>query len=340
MNSINAELFLVDRQDHTPKYRQIVNGVRRAVTAGQLSLGTPLPSINRLCRDYAISRDTAVKAYAELERGGVITARHGKGFFVAATPDDLRELRVLLLFDTVSMYKEDIYTGAAAALPTAARIDLLFHHSRAEVAATLLRQYGQAYDCIGLIPPGRDCGAELLDAIDALQQGGRRLFLLDWPAADLAAPGAFQDFRGSFATALTPHLDALRRYRRLHLLQQETDNHVAADLKTGFAEFCAGHALPQGHGTDAPTAGELYVVIEDRALAGLIKAGQARHLQPGRDYGLIAYNDTPLKEVIADGLSVISTDFVELGRRFAALVTGQTTESHVVPARVIRRQSF
>lgn len=340
MNSINAELFLVDRQDHTPKYRQIINGIRRAVTAGQLPFGTPLPSINRLCRDYDISRDTAVKAYAELERGGVITARHGKGFFVAATPDDLRELRVLLLFDTVSLYKEDIYAGATAALPSTARIDLLFHHNRAEVATTLLRQYGHAYDCIGMIPPGRKCGTELLDAINALQQGGRRVFLLDWPADDLAAPGAFQDFRGSFATALTPHLDALRQYRRIHLLQQETNNHVAEDLKTGFAEFCAGQALPHGDGTDVPATGELYIVIEDRALAGLIKAGRERRLQPGRDYGLIAYNDTPLKEVIGNGLSVISTDFVELGRRFAALVTGQTTESHIVPARVIRRQSF
>jgi DNA-binding LacI/PurR family transcriptional regulator len=38
------------------------------------------------------------------------------------------------------------------------------------------------------------------------------------------------------------------------------------------------------------------------------------------DIGIISYNDTPLKKVVANGITTISTDFVAMGKTLAQLV--------------------
>ena len=285
MNYIASEFIGIDGNDHKPKYRQLIAAVLRAVATGQLGIGAPLPSINRLCRDCNISRDTAVKAYAELARDGVIRSCHGKGFFIAAAADDLRELRVLLLMDTINLYKEDIYRGTIAALPGNARTDMLFHHFSPSVAATLLRQQGSSYDGIGIIPPGKMCGEELIAAIKTLSEGGRRIFMLDWPADDLPMPGAFQNFQHSFDAALAPYKEELRRYRRLNLSISKPYNHILAELNDGFVQFCTRQQL--NFSTDeaaVPVAGELYLTVNDLDMVKLIKCGLASGLRPGEDY--------------------------------------------------------
>ncbi|MEN9703541.1 MAG: hypothetical protein RLZZ209_969, partial [Bacteroidota bacterium] len=41
---------------------------------------------------------------------------------------------------------------------------------------------------------------------------------------------------------------------------------------------------------------------------------------PGKDIGIISYDDTPLKEIIAEGISVISNDFSKMGERAAQMI--------------------
>ncbi|WP_332913348.1 substrate-binding domain-containing protein [Algoriphagus boritolerans] len=42
----------------------------------------------------------------------------------------------------------------------------------------------------------------------------------------------------------------------------------------------------------------------------------------GRDIGVISYNDTPLKEILADGITTISTDFHQMGKTIAEQILG------------------
>jgi DNA-binding LacI/PurR family transcriptional regulator len=42
--------------------------------------------------------------------------------------------------------------------------------------------------------------------------------------------------------------------------------------------------------------------------------------QLGKDVGLISYNETPIKRLLFDGISTISTDFVQMGVLAADLV--------------------
>lgn len=53
----------------------------------------------------------------------------------------------------------------------------------------------------------------------------------------------------------------------------------------------------------------MYILPNDNDLVHLLKAAKTQKLIVGEDIGVISYNDTPLKEVVAEGITTISTDF-------------------------------
>jgi GntR family transcriptional regulator len=66
-----------------PIFRQIVDQVRRQVASGGLAVGDSLPSVRQLAKDLVINPNTVAKAYAELQRDGLIESQQGRGVFVA-----------------------------------------------------------------------------------------------------------------------------------------------------------------------------------------------------------------------------------------------------------------
>jgi GntR family transcriptional regulator len=75
--------LLVDRHSGHPVYRQIVDQVRFQVAAGTLPVGAELPSTRTLAAEHALNPMTVSKAYAELERLGVLDRRPGLPHVVA-----------------------------------------------------------------------------------------------------------------------------------------------------------------------------------------------------------------------------------------------------------------
>jgi GntR family transcriptional regulator len=69
-----------------PRYRRIADDLRRRVAAGELAPGGMLPSESELCRAYDASRVTVRRALALLRSEGLVDARRGFGWFVAAEP--------------------------------------------------------------------------------------------------------------------------------------------------------------------------------------------------------------------------------------------------------------
>jgi len=66
-----------------PLYQQIIDGIRREMSAGRLLPEAPLPSFRVLAGDLFVSLITVKRAYEELEREGLIYRRQGLGTFVA-----------------------------------------------------------------------------------------------------------------------------------------------------------------------------------------------------------------------------------------------------------------
>jgi GntR family transcriptional regulator len=76
--------FLLDLHSGMPVYRQIVDQVRGGIASGALAPGDQLPTVRQLAVDLEINPNTVVRAYRELEFGGLIETHQGTGTFISA----------------------------------------------------------------------------------------------------------------------------------------------------------------------------------------------------------------------------------------------------------------
>ncbi len=75
--------FHLDLKSGVPVYRQIVDQVRGGIAAGALSNGDQLPTVRQLAVDLEINPNTVVRAYRELEYGGLLETHQGTGTFIS-----------------------------------------------------------------------------------------------------------------------------------------------------------------------------------------------------------------------------------------------------------------
>jgi GntR family transcriptional regulator len=76
--------FRLDLHSGVPVYRQIIDQVRGGVASGSLAVGDQLPTVRQLAVDLSINPNTVVRAYRELELGGMLETHQGTGTFISA----------------------------------------------------------------------------------------------------------------------------------------------------------------------------------------------------------------------------------------------------------------
>lgn len=69
-----------------PIYTRIYNQLRYRILSGELPIGSLLPPERKMAAQLGVSRNTIVRAYAELEAEGFIAGRMGSGRYVEALP--------------------------------------------------------------------------------------------------------------------------------------------------------------------------------------------------------------------------------------------------------------
>src|SRR5881409_2719864 len=74
--------FSLDSRSGVSPYLQVVPQVRHALRLGLLREGDQLPTVKDVVARLAINPNTVLKAYRELERDGLVSARPGVGTFV------------------------------------------------------------------------------------------------------------------------------------------------------------------------------------------------------------------------------------------------------------------
>jgi len=79
----NGFQFGLDLHSGVPVYRQLVDQVRGGVASGSLSAGDQLPTVRQLAVDLAINPNTVMRAYRELELGGLLETHQGTGTFIS-----------------------------------------------------------------------------------------------------------------------------------------------------------------------------------------------------------------------------------------------------------------
>ena len=75
--------FQLDLHSGVPVYRQVIDQVRGGIASGVLAAGDQLPTVRQLAVDLAINPNTVVRAYRELELGGLLETHQGTGTFIS-----------------------------------------------------------------------------------------------------------------------------------------------------------------------------------------------------------------------------------------------------------------
>ena len=96
-------MILIDYKSRTPIYEQIIENVKALIVSGVLERDQQLPSVRQLAQDLAINPNTIQRAYAELEREGIIYSLKGRGSFVGSSLGELRSVQQQELLEQLQL---------------------------------------------------------------------------------------------------------------------------------------------------------------------------------------------------------------------------------------------
>lgn len=334
-------ILKIDKALNTPVYQQVISSVQSRIKDGSLSLGSQLPSINQVAQDYNLARETVVKAFKILQERGIISPVRGKGYFVSSV-DFNSENRVFLFFDTLSAYKEVIYGALKDRFGADAFIDIYYHHFNFRMFEKLIRESVGNYQSYLIIPMENERLDEVLGILPA-----EKLYLLDIhpECSRKAYPGVYQNFEADIFEALSGVVHLCRKYNKLILVFRNQITDPPVGLIRGFIRFCKLNrfdsvVIRTSLSKREIEKGEGYIVIDDEDLVYLVEHARNSGMEIGSDLGIVSYNETPLKKIAANGISVLSTDFNEMGNQMAEMVLINDKGIKYNTFRFIDRKSF
>jgi len=336
------KLIDIDIYSASPKYLQLANSIIKAIREKKVHANEVLPSINELSFEFEISRDTAEKGYKYLKNLGIIGSVPGKGYFIKNV-DISQSLKIFLLFNKLSAHKKIIYDSLVAALGDLATIDFYIYNNDYLLFKKLLSNARQDYTHYVIIPHFLEGGENAHEIINTIPRD--KLVLLDKliDGVDGEYAAVYEDFEKDIYHALEQALPVLTKYDTLKIIFPSYTYHPKEILK-GFAAFCDEYAfsykIVHNIKKEVIHKGETYINLMEDDLVDLIGKVMGDKLQIGKDVGIISYNETPLKKLILDGITTISTNFAMMGEKTAELILNQSTEQIAIPFSLTLRSSL
>lgn len=334
------QIIKISSDSGIPKYKQLINSLLEAIEAGVIQKADRLPSINAICKEFTLSRDTVLVAFNELKARGVISSVPGKGYYVESTVTQFKH-KIFLLFDELNAFKEVLYNSFLESLKGQAVVDIYFHHFNRQVFKDLIEASNGAYTSYVIMP------AKFNDVYSILKQLPQdKVYILDQTNATLVKhyPSVHQNFEKDMIAALNSGMEELKKYQKLFLVFPGGKEPIG-QMK-GFHKFCEQYReqweseVIVSLKDHSIKKGEVYIVPSDKDLVSLVKIAKAENLELGKDLGVISYNDTPLKEVVADGITTISTNFSAMGSLLADMVLSKKNKQIENVSYLVSRKSF
>lgn len=326
--------FAVNPQSNLLKFQQLIDSINEAISKNLLQVGDMLPSVNQICKESALSRDTVFKAYAELKNRGVIESVPNRGYFVAKAVT-----KVFLFLDTFKAYKEVLYGSFLENLPENIAVDLHFHHYNIDDFEKIINESLGKYTKYIIMNFDHERVPQITCQIPA-----NKLLVIDWDVNTQNGTSTIhQDFGQSLYDALQSGIDLIRKYEKFIYLYPSFTYHPKISIDF-FEKFCSDNKL--NHETLYEfkkfdlRKGELYLLVSDRTLAKFLDQCHQKNLVLGQDVGVISYNETPMKKYVKDGITVISTDFELMGKKIAEFVSTGEKVNTVIPTKLTIRKSL
>jgi DNA-binding transcriptional regulator YhcF (GntR family) len=300
-----------------PKYKQIIITVEKGIEEGKLIKGDKLPSVNKVSIEFSLSRDTVLQAYDELKKRGIIYAIPGKGYYVKSIAVTIKQ-RIFLLFDELNIFKEDIYNAFLKNIGNDVQVDIFFHHFNIQVFQKLINDSNGNYTKYIIMPTNLAEAASVIKTLPV-----NEVYILDQTNPELKSfPAVYQNFVKDIYDRLLEGKSKLDKYEKLIMIFPGFREPLG--MRIGFENFCRDFAFNYEIITEFENQkinkGEVYIIPSDRDLVRVIEKSKLQNLQLGDDFGIISYNETPLKKVVENGITTISINFDAMGRILAQMI--------------------
>ncbi len=323
------------------KYMQLVDYINGLIESDELHIGDRIPSLKQLEKKLSMSKETLLKGLNHLLEKGVIESVYRKGYYVKKKSVD-HSYRVFLLLDKMNILRDTFYHTLFDQLKGVADVDVYFHHHNAKVFESLIRENLGNYTHFIVTTFLKEDPSAILNLIPA-----QKRIIIDYnqPGLEGDYTCIFQDFEHDLYDGLSQLTNQLANYKKLILIAPSEATH-ARHVVDGFLRFCMEHGYRYAieHEVEGGSfkKGNAYITFSryDTDDVALIKLARAKGFKLGKDVGLVSYNDTAVKEILEDGITVISTDFEAMGKAVARSILDKETVVARNPTRVIVRKSL
>ncbi len=336
------QLIQIDEFSSTPKYRQLANAIIEGIQQGKIHKGELLPSINEVSFEHFMARITVEKGYNYLKQQGIIDSVRGKGFYIKV--DEVpRNLRIFLLFNKLSVHKKIIYDAFVKAIGDQGSIDFYIYNNDFNLFKKIVDSRDRDYTHMVLIPHFVEGEEMAIDLINSLPK--EKLILLDklLPGIQGKFGAVYEDFEHDIYQSLQQAKESLATYQQIRLVFP-TQSYYPKEIVQGFINFCRDYAFEyevvESLSDVSLGSGQVYITVMEDDLLILLERIRNESLQLGKEIGIISYNETPIKRLLFDGISTISTDFETLGRKAAELVLSNERAKWQNPFVFISRASL
>lgn len=336
------DLIQIDEFSATPKYLQLTNSILNAISTGKMKKDDMLPSINELSFEFEISRDTAEKGYKHLKSLGVLGSVPGKGYYVVKT-DFHQKLRIVLFFNKLSAHKKIIYDSFVETIGDDAVIDFYIYNNDFGLFKKLLLNAGDRYTHYVIIPHFIDGGENASEIINTIPK--EKLILLDKkiPGVNGEYGAVYENFENDIYHALEEAKDLLSKYHTLKMVFPHK-SYYPVEIVEGFRKFCLEYAFTckvlDNIETEEIEEGNAFINLMEPDLVTLIERIVSLSFEVGKQVGVISYNETPLKKIILNGITTVSTDFHQMGKMTAQLILNNSKDHLEVPFYFTPRSSL
>jgi|SRR6185312_863277 len=332
----------IDILSVTPKYLQIANSIIKAVTNGKLQDNDILPSINEFSNELDVSRDTVEKGYKHLKKIGVLDSVAGKGFFIKNS-DSLQIYKIFLLFNKLSTHKKIIYDSFASTFGNSATIDFYIYNNDFNLFKELIKKSIDNYSHYVIIPHLTQDTETFADVLNLIPP--EKLVLMDKTISSMEdkCSSIFEDFEHDICSALKSALQQLQKYHTIKIIFPSYTYHPK-EILMGFYNFCVefafDHSIIHNITEEIIEDGTVYLSLMEDDLVTLIEKIIDSKKEVGKDVGVISYNETPLKRIILNGITTVSTDFMLMGKTAAEIILNREQAHVAMPFYLTLRDSL
>ncbi|MGB3105340.1 hypothetical protein [Sphingobacterium siyangense] len=323
--------------------QQIVQAYKTAIKRGILRYNDKILSISGFAKNYGYSRDTVEKAYKILKDEGFIVVSTTIGFFIShreRTP----KIRVLLIFNKISSYKKIVFEAILDGLQKGTIVDLQIHHYDPKILTEIIEKNLNKYHYY-VIMPHFFHGAKKKDYLKSISRiPSEQLILVDKDLPEIKGnySAIYQDFHLDIEDTLRNNNHLLKKYTSIAVILPP-ESHHPMEIIDGVQRFCEEMGMDckifsTAKSLDTLSFRTIYLILTEEELAYVLKKSRSEGLILGNDIGIISFNESDLKDYL--GITVVTTDFGQMGKDVAKVITSNTQIRHRNKFNFIQRQSL